>query len=134
MSELRKMPVKTRQIELDGDFAGWEFTARTNPSIAVLEKLQSGKFGMICEALGETVLAWNFVDEEGEALPSPAELWHKAREEFRGNLNKGETPNRDRERILCVRAAAEVVSRLSYDLTLAISNSLSEAVSSPEKN
>lgn len=65
MSEKRKMPVRTREITLKDEWEGWTFTARTNPPIRVIEEIISGDIGRMTTALGEVVMSWNFVDEEG---------------------------------------------------------------------
>jgi len=70
----RKMPVRIATFQLDGDFEGWEFTARTNPPVKLLRTLTAGDIGGIIDALSQMVLGWNFVDEEGEAIPAPNSL------------------------------------------------------------
>jgi hypothetical protein len=70
--EQRKLPIKTRDIELTGDYEGWHFTARTNPPMRVLTDLSSGDLNLITEALGGVIVDWNFVDEEGKAMANPS--------------------------------------------------------------
>lgn len=71
-AEQRKLPIKTRDIELTGDYEGWHFTARTNPPMRVLTDLSSGDLERITEALGGVIVAWNFVDEAGEPMAKPS--------------------------------------------------------------
>jgi hypothetical protein len=66
--EIRKMPVRTKEIELTGDYAGWKFTGRINPPMSTLDDLVSSNFNRIIAGLSKIVLAWNFVDEEGQPL------------------------------------------------------------------
>jgi hypothetical protein len=70
---MRKLPVKLKQIQLVGEWEGWEFTARTNPTMATLEEMGSGDIRRICGALGKVVTEWNFVDEDGNPLINPRE-------------------------------------------------------------
>lgn len=67
----RKMPVRTKKIALVEDWEGWNFTARTNFPLYVLRDLSSGDFDKMMNALGGIIVEWNFVDERGDALPSP---------------------------------------------------------------
>lgn len=67
------MPVRTRVATLDGDYAGWNATLRTNPPMRVLTEFSSGQFDRILSALREVVIDWDFVDEEGQPLPAPAD-------------------------------------------------------------
>jgi hypothetical protein len=79
------MPVKTRRVDLDGEYAGWWATVRTNAPFGLFLKLTQmgggldGDEGKAATALGELlsllpqlVSAWNFVDTEGEPLPCDA--------------------------------------------------------------
>lgn len=73
----RRMPIKTKRIDLDGDYAGWHATVRSNAPLGVFLGLtQVDTSGNGLAALGEVinslpalVLAWNFVDEDGDAIP-----------------------------------------------------------------
>lgn len=72
--EVRRMPVKTQRIELDGEYTGWWFTVRTNVPWSVLERMQKaeGQLSVVRETLGDVICGeWNFVDEAGNALPAP---------------------------------------------------------------
>ncbi len=67
------LPVITKTIELEAPFEGWQFEARINPKLRTVSKLSSGQTDKILEGLGELVIDWNFVDEEGNPLPPPGE-------------------------------------------------------------
>ena len=67
----KKEPVITRDMELGGEYEGWEFTARTNPPISAFGDVASGDFDRIVLGLSKIVRAWNFVDENGDELPAP---------------------------------------------------------------
>lgn len=69
---MRKLPVKKQVIKLNSEFEGWEFEARTNPTMKDVGNLASGDFDRIVEALAKLVFAWNFVDENGENMPKPS--------------------------------------------------------------
>lgn len=100
MSEKRKMPVRTRTIALSGDWEGWEFEARTNPTMGTLGDLSSGQFERIITGLANTVKGWNFVDEDGQPLPNPA----------------------------VIKEPTEVIRRLPFDLAVAMANALSNEI------
>ncbi len=74
MSEKRKAVIKTRQVVLAGDWwDGWAFTVKTNPNMEVVADLLSGNLDRMMEAAGRVIVAWDFVDENGDPLPQPAE-------------------------------------------------------------
>ena len=75
--EKRRMPVHSRLVKMDGEWVGWEFTARMNPKVKVIDGLLSAendqaRFGQVVEALSQVLVSWNFVDEEGESMPPPS--------------------------------------------------------------
>lgn len=75
--EKRRMPVHSQLVKMDGEWVGWEFTARMNPKVKVIDGLLSAendqaRFGQVVEALSQVLVSWNFVDEEGEDMPSPS--------------------------------------------------------------
>jgi len=72
-SAKRKMPIKTAEIKLEGDWEGWNFTARTNPTLGTFADAASGDFDRMAAALSAMVTGWDFVDEEGNPLPQPKE-------------------------------------------------------------
>ena len=75
----RRLPIKTRTVELDGDYAGWTATVRTNAPFSHFLKLASltnddgqAALAALAEIYGllpKLIFAWNFVDEEGQPLP-----------------------------------------------------------------
>jgi len=73
MVEPRKLPVKTKKIELKDEFDGWYFTARMNPPLGVFFDIASGDLQRIMKGITRILIDWNFVDEEGAALPKPTE-------------------------------------------------------------
>jgi hypothetical protein len=101
-----KMPVKTRVVHLDGDYAGFSATIRTNAPFGLfltLSELQAGEdsmagvraFGELIRLLPQLVLSWDVCDEDGHAIPCdeggfrrvPAELLMA----LVGKLGDGET-------------------------------------------
>jgi len=68
----RRLPVKTRLMALDGEYAGWEFMACVNPRISAFADIASGEFARITQGLTFIIRGWNFVDEEGEDMPPPS--------------------------------------------------------------
>ena len=67
----KKEPIRTREMALDGEFEGWEFTARTNPPISVFGDVASGNFDRIVLGLSKIIVAWNWVDTEGVEIAAP---------------------------------------------------------------
>lgn len=67
---IRRMPVKTAVVRLDGDYAGWEATVRVNPRLSIYDELVGGDLAQTQQVLAALLRAWNFVDEEGEPLPT----------------------------------------------------------------
>ncbi|MFA6016440.1 MAG: hypothetical protein WC742_15385 [Gallionellaceae bacterium] len=67
----RQEPVKTREMSLEGEYEGWEFSARTNPPISAFGDVASGDFDRIVTGLAKILRGWNFVDENGVELPPP---------------------------------------------------------------
>jgi hypothetical protein len=133
MPEPRKMPVRVKDIELTGDWAGWSFTGRTNPKMSTLDDLSSGVFRRIASALSEVVLSWNFVDENGTALPNPADIRRKIytftndqKEEEPLTLT-GQQVNRETELL-------DLMKQLPFDLAIAMSKALSDAIIAIDPN
>lgn len=106
-TEKRKMPIRSKEITLNGDWAGWTFTGRTNPTMATLDDLISGNYGRIIDALDKLVSSWNFVDEEGQPLPDLAE----ARKDG---------------------TSRELMGRLTLDLAMEMTRALSDAITTPD--
>jgi len=69
----RRLPIKTKEIELNGDYAGWTLTVRTNPPISAFGHIASGEFDRIVLGLSRIVRVWNFVDENGDPLEAPSQ-------------------------------------------------------------
>lgn len=69
--ETRKAPIRKTRVELTGEYAGWWFDARVNPRMSTFSMVTSGDIDRLIEALSQLILAWNFVDEDGEPLPEP---------------------------------------------------------------
>lgn len=72
--------VRTKRVELTGDYAGWHATVRTNAPVGLflnitqLNDRDEGANGLTVLAgliaiLPSLVIAWNFVDEDGLPLP-----------------------------------------------------------------
>lgn len=72
MSDIRKLPIELREVELKDKWAGWSFTARMNPPIKVFGLVASGDFDKIIEGLSKIIHAWNYVDENGDPMPDPS--------------------------------------------------------------
>lgn len=72
-SPVRRMPVRTCKIKLDGDFVGFELVMRLNPKLRVIKDMASGDMDALTAALGEVILQWNFPDEQGEPMPPPSQ-------------------------------------------------------------
>lgn len=72
----RRMPVRTRRIDLDGEWEGWWYEARMNVPTGTLlllagvseDKIEEG-ISDVLDFLAKITVAWNFVDEDGEDLP-----------------------------------------------------------------
>lgn len=68
----KAMPVRTAQVALEGDYAGFAVTVRLNPSYAVKQDLNSGDTERVLAALKVIIHGWDLTDEAGQALPTPA--------------------------------------------------------------
>lgn len=101
-----RMPVKTRTVYLDGDYAGFSATIRTNAPFGLfltLSELQAGDdnlagvraFGELIRLLPQLVLAWDVCDEDGNAIPCDAQGFRRVPAELLmalvGKLGDGET-------------------------------------------
>ena len=66
----RRMPIRTAQVDFTEDgYPGFRATMRTNPPMSVALDFQSEDMGRIFGAVRVCYPAWDFVDEEGEAIP-----------------------------------------------------------------
>ena len=72
MTVKRRMPIKLETFQLSGDYEGWEFTARVNPPVGILDELQSGDSERVYSVLSWLIKKWNFVDEDGKPLGDPS--------------------------------------------------------------
>lgn len=99
-----RMPVKTKEIDLDGEWAGWKFTVKRNAPLDVLLRIEDLKtdtanLGGLIDVLPEIVIRWNFVDEAGEPLPLtpagmrqlPMDLFQAVMEAFGAVANEAVT-------------------------------------------
>jgi hypothetical protein len=69
-----KMPKRTKEFKLTGDYEGFEFTADLLVPVSVFSYIQTGNWDLIQAALRFILVSWNFVDEEGKPLPQPQEM------------------------------------------------------------
>ncbi len=69
-----KMPVQTKEIELDGEYKGFKCTVNTAMPMYIFTYLQTGNWDLIQAALKMVLIDWNFTDEEGKPLPKPHEV------------------------------------------------------------
>lgn len=79
---VRKMPIKTATVNLEGEYEGWWFKYRTNPRLGplteALKKVQQAdeddpqSSAVAIDGMYETMevvlVDWNFVDEDGAEL------------------------------------------------------------------
>lgn len=75
---IMKMPIKTKEIELTGEWQGWCLTVRRNAPLDVVLRLQGlasdeGSLAGLIATLPDIIVRWNFVDEDGAPLPLTAE-------------------------------------------------------------
>ena len=69
---MRKLPIKTTELKLTGEWEGWDCTVRTNPPVSVFADIASGDFDRIVSGIAKIIRKWNFVDEEGIAFAEPS--------------------------------------------------------------
>lgn len=72
MSGKFKIVPRTAPIELNGDFLGVEFIARTDLKIKEVRNVEAGIDGSI-DLLLKIIKSWNIADEEDKAIPVTAE-------------------------------------------------------------
>lgn len=77
LSARRVLPTKIIHVQLEEDFAGWEFSARSI-KVKEFQDFQSEQGTAVGLAptirlLSRILVGWNFVDEVGEELPLSAE-------------------------------------------------------------
>jgi hypothetical protein len=69
----RPAPVRTIEIVLDGDYAGWWARCRTNHTFGVTRAMTGDDEEKRIAALAQTILEWNWVDEHGNPIPQPVD-------------------------------------------------------------
>ena len=69
-----KMPKRTREIELDGDYEGFKAEVDLGMPMFVYSYINTGQWHLIQHALQRIIVKWNFVDTEGNPLPQPNEM------------------------------------------------------------
>lgn len=69
-----KMPRRTKEIELTGDYKGFKCEVLLSFPIQVFSYIQSNNFDLIQGALKKILISWNFNDEDGKPLPQPGEM------------------------------------------------------------
>lgn len=65
------MPVRTRVVEMDGEYAGFHATMRMNISMQTLEALSRSED--LYPTVAGIVQGWNFVDEAGQPIAPDAD-------------------------------------------------------------
>jgi hypothetical protein len=71
----KKPPTRTVEVKItEGDFAGWEATARADFPARVLADLQSQDIERIMRALDTIILTHNFPDTDGELATAMADV------------------------------------------------------------
>jgi len=64
------MPVRTVRVELEGDYADFSLVMRSNPPLRVFTGIQANQdFATLRDIMHELIIDWDFVDENGAALP-----------------------------------------------------------------
>lgn len=81
------------RIELTGDYAGWHAEMRLNPELSVWEDFSSGEDERFNSALKYLIRSWNLTDDDGHAIPTPAEGldWAAAPFDLKLNLTNAYT-------------------------------------------
>jgi hypothetical protein len=72
------MPIKTAELDFSEDgYPGFKAVARINAPLRAVIDLQSGELERMRPAILATYVSWDFVDEEGEAIPYGSETVEK---------------------------------------------------------
>ena len=87
--EIRKLPIRSARVELDGEYAGYWATMRLNPRRRVLDDLGSGDTHRACAGLAELILAWNVTDEAGAPIEVSGENVYDLPDDMMGSLLRG---------------------------------------------
>ena len=88
-SEIRRLPIRSARVELDGDYAGYWATMRLNPRRRVLDELGSGDTRRACEGLAQIIQAWNVTDEEGRPIEPTGDNVYDLPDDMMGGLLRG---------------------------------------------
>lgn len=60
----RRRPIRTGIVRLEGDYLGTEATVRLNPPFETFDRFRTDTRA----ALGEVILEWNLVDDDGKPV------------------------------------------------------------------
>ena len=67
---LRRMPIRTARVQLEGDYADFSLVMRANPPLRVFTDIQANQdFPTLRTIMGELIVDWDFVDDQGEVIP-----------------------------------------------------------------
>mgnify|MGYP001575319374 FL=1 len=76
----RRMPIRMATVDLNGDYDGWNFTARVGLKMgeytALMDFVDRGDASLrdnlneMKKILVRQLVSWNFVDEDGNGLPA----------------------------------------------------------------
>lgn len=68
--QLRRMPIRTTRVQLEGDYADFSLVMRSNPPLRVFTEMQANQdFATLRDIVQELIVDWDFVDDKGDALP-----------------------------------------------------------------
>ena len=68
---MRRMPVRTIRVELEGDYADFALTMRSNPPLRVFTEMQDNSdFPKLRDMVRSLIVDWDFVDDDGQAIPA----------------------------------------------------------------
>jgi len=67
---LRRMPIRTVRVQLEGDYADFSLVMRSNPPLRVFTDIQGNQdFITLRDLMQQLILDWDFVDDQGEVIP-----------------------------------------------------------------
>lgn len=67
---LRRMPIRTARVQLEGDYADFSLKMRSNPPLRVFTEIQANAdFPTLRSLITELIVDWDFVDDQGVAIP-----------------------------------------------------------------
>lgn len=71
VGQLRRMPIRTTRVQLEGDYADFSLVMRANPPLRIFTTIQQNQdFDTLRRILGELIVEWDFVDDEGAPIPT----------------------------------------------------------------